>query len=65
LVAAPDFGASAVTVGAVGALSVTLGWWMRVALVLLMLNGVVLHHTLADWEHVVAFGVGAAGGLLL
>jgi hypothetical protein len=62
---APDFGASAVTVGALGAASMTLGWWGRVALAVLALNGIALHHTLADWEHVVAFGVGALCGALV
>ena len=61
---APDFGASAVTVGAVGAAAVTFGWWGRVALAVIALNGLVLHHTLADWEHLVAFGVGTLCGAL-
>ena len=59
---APDFGASAVTVGALGAAAVTLGWLGRILLAIVALNGIVIHHTLADWEHVVAFGVGAATG---
>ena len=61
---APDFGASAVTVGALGAAAVTLGWPGRVLLAIVALNGIVIHHTLADWEHVVAFGVGAGTGTI-
>ena len=56
--ARPDFGASAVTAGAAGALARTLRPLLAVGVGALTLNGVVLGHTLADFEHVVAFAFG-------
>jgi hypothetical protein len=56
--ASADYGVSAVVAGAAGALACTLPPWPAVALTVAMLNGLVVHHSLPDWEHVVAFAVG-------
>ena len=54
-----DYGASAVTAGAGGALVAVLGMrrvrWFAIVWVI---GGLVLHHQLADWEHVGSFVVG-------
>src|SRR5205085_406540 len=56
-----DYGASAITACAGGALVVMLGRrWLRWGAVVFVLCGLVLHHQLADWEHLVAFSVGTA-----
>jgi S-formylglutathione hydrolase FrmB len=56
-----DYGASAVTAGAGGALIASLGWaGLRRAAVVFVVGGLLLHHQLADWEHLVAFPVGYA-----
>lgn len=54
-----DFGPSAMTAGlaGAGAARMSLPWALGLAVV--MLNGVVIHHGLADVEHVMAFGFGA------
>jgi hypothetical protein len=57
---APDYGVSAVTAGLAGALAATVPAPVAVILALVMLNGVAVHHGLADWEHVVAFSTGWA-----
>jgi hypothetical protein len=49
---------SAVVAGVAGALAATLPPWPAVALAVAMLHGVVIHHSLPDWEHVVAFAAG-------
>jgi hypothetical protein len=53
-----DFGPSAVTAGAAGALARVTPVPLAIVLAIVTLNGVVLHHQLPDWEHVVAFTVG-------
>lgn len=53
-----DFGPSAVTAGAAGALARAIPVPLAVVLAVVTLNGVVIHHQLPDWEHVVAFTVG-------
>jgi S-formylglutathione hydrolase FrmB len=56
-----DYGASAVTAGAGGALIASLRWaGLRRAAVVFVVGGIFLHHQLADWEHLVAFPVGYA-----
>lgn len=61
-----DYGASAVTAGAGGALVAVLGMrrlrWFAVFWVVV---GLLLHHQLADWEHVGSFAVGYGLGHLL
>jgi enterochelin esterase-like enzyme len=55
----PDFGASAITAGAGGALVAVLGWRrLRYVAVAFVLGGLVFHHQLADWEHLVSFTTG-------
>lgn len=54
-----DFGASAVTAGALGGAALTLRGIGRVLLALAVLNGLLITHGLADFEHLVAFAVGA------
>lgn len=54
----PDYGISAVTAGMAGALAATLPARAAVVVAVVMLNGLVVHHQLADWEHLVAFAVG-------
>jgi hypothetical protein len=56
---AGDFGPSGVTAAAAGALARSLTWPGAIGLGLVTLNGLVVHHQLADWEHLVAFAVGA------
>jgi enterochelin esterase-like enzyme len=54
-----DYGASAVTAGAGGALVAVLGRrGVRICAVLWVLGGLVVHHQLADWEHLASFVVG-------
>jgi len=54
-----DYGASAITAAAGGALVATLGRrWLRWGAVVFVVGGVVLHHQMADWEHLVACPVG-------
>jgi enterochelin esterase-like enzyme len=61
-----DFGASAITAGAGGAVVALLRWrWLRVVGVLIILSGLVVHNQLADWEHLVAFSSGYGLGLIL
>jgi enterochelin esterase-like enzyme len=54
-----DYGASAITAAGGGAL---VGLWQRrwftVAAGLLVASGILLHHQLADWEHLVSFPIG-------
>ena len=62
-----DYGASAITAGAGGALVATLGWpRLRQGAVLFLVAGLVLHHQFADWEHLAAFApaAGVLGGRL-
>lgn len=58
-----DYGASAVTAGAGGALVAVLGMrrvrWFAIAWVI---GGLILHHQLADWEHLGSFAVGSGIG---
>jgi hypothetical protein len=56
--ATPDYGASAMSAGAIGALAGAFRWPASLVLGALMLNGVALHHALPDWEHLVAFTTG-------
>jgi hypothetical protein len=56
---AVDFGPSGVTAAAAGALARSLTWPGALGLAVLTLNGLAVHHQLADWEHLVAFLVGA------
>lgn len=53
-----DFGPSAVTAGAAGALARRAPVPLALVVAVVTLNGVVLHHQLPDAEHVVAFIVG-------
>jgi hypothetical protein len=53
-----DFGPSAVTAGAAGALARAVPVPLAVVVAVVTLNGVVLHHQLPDAEHLVAFAVG-------
>jgi hypothetical protein len=55
---APDFGASALSAGAAGALARSVRPVLAAAIAVATLNGLLVNHTLADWEHLVAFGVG-------
>lgn len=55
---APDFGPSAVTAAAAGAVARNGTATWAIVLAVVTLNGVVVHHQLPDWEHVVAFVVG-------
>jgi hypothetical protein len=56
-----DYGASAVTAAAGGALVGILNRrWLRIAAVVFVIGGLVLHHQMADWEHLVAFPLGYA-----
>lgn len=54
----PDFGASGLSTGAAGALARSVRPMLATLIALITLNGLVLNHTLADWEHLVAFAVG-------
>lgn len=61
-----DYGASAVTAGAGGALVAVLhDRRLRVGAALWVLGGLVVHHQLADWEHLFSFVVGFGLGWLL
>lgn len=54
-----DYGASAMTAGGAGALVAVLRIrWLRYGAFAVILGGVLLHHQVADWIHVVAFGTG-------
>jgi enterochelin esterase-like enzyme len=54
-----DYGASAITAGGGGALVCVLGdRRLRIAAMAFVLGGLLLHHQLADWEHLVAFPLG-------
>jgi enterochelin esterase-like enzyme len=60
-----DYGASAITAGGGGALVAVLdNRRLRLGAVTFVLGGLVLHHQLADWQHLVAFPVGYALGRL-
>jgi enterochelin esterase-like enzyme/membrane associated rhomboid family serine protease len=61
-----DFGASAITAGAGGAVVALLRWrWLRIVGILIIISGLILHNQLADWEHLVAFSTGFGLGLIL
>ncbi len=61
-----DYGASAVTAGAGGALVAVLGMRrLRWFAIVWVVGGVLLHHQIADWEHVGSFAVGFGLGRLL
>lgn len=55
---APDFGASGLSAGAAGALARSVRPVPAALIAVATLNGLALNHTLADWEHLVAFFVG-------
>jgi enterochelin esterase-like enzyme len=56
-----DYGASAVTAAAGGALVGFLDRrWLRIGAVAFVVGGLLLHHQMADWEHLVAFPLGYA-----
>jgi enterochelin esterase-like enzyme len=56
-----DYGASAITAAAGGALVGFLDRrWLRIAAVVFVIGGLLLHHQMADWEHLVAFPLGYA-----
>jgi hypothetical protein len=56
----PDFGASAVSAGAAGAFARSLRAPLAAVVAVATLNGLLCNHTLADWEHLVAFATGLA-----
>jgi enterochelin esterase-like enzyme len=61
-----DYGASAITAGAGGALvSVLRRRWLTVAALAFVASGLLVHREMADWEHVCAFATGAATGAAL
>jgi S-formylglutathione hydrolase FrmB len=61
-----DYGASAITAAAGGALVAVLGHRkLRILAVVWVIGGLVLHHQLADWEHLFSFTVGYGLGLVL
>ncbi len=61
-----DYGASAVTAGAGGALVAALGMRrLRWFAIIWVIGGVFLHHQIADWEHVGSFIVGYGLGHVL
>jgi membrane associated rhomboid family serine protease len=61
-----DFGASAITAGAGGAVVALLRWrWLRIVALLIVLSGLPLHHQLADWEHLISFTFGFGLALIL
>ena len=55
-----DYGISAVTAGAGGALAAVAGRRLRWFILFWLIAGSLLHHQLADAEHIVAFGLGFA-----
>jgi len=60
-----DYGASAITAGGAGALIAVLGnRRLRLGAIVFVLGGLVLHHQLADWQHLVAFPIGYGLGRL-
>jgi len=61
-----DYGASAITAGAGGALVAVLGYRkLRIFAMVWVIGGLVLHHQLADWEHLFSFTVGYGLGVIL
>jgi poly(3-hydroxybutyrate) depolymerase len=61
-----DFGASAVTAGGAAAVVALLRWrWLRALAVIIIIGGLILHHQLADWEHLISFAFGFGLGLVL
>jgi enterochelin esterase-like enzyme len=61
-----DYGMSAVTAGAGGALVAVIGnRRLRILAILWVLGGLLVHHQIADWEHLSAFTVGLGLGYLL
>ena len=61
-----DYGASAITAGGGGALvAVAGGRKLRWFAVLWVIGGLLLHHQLADWEHLASFSVGYGLAVLL
>ncbi len=61
-----DYGASAMTAGGGGALvAVVRNRWLTRGAVAFVVSGLVIHHELADWEHLGAFAVGLGLGWLL
>jgi enterochelin esterase-like enzyme len=60
-----DYGASAITAGGGGALvAVLANRRLRAGAVVFVIGGLVLHHQLADWQHLVAFPLGFGLGRL-
>ena len=54
-----DYGASAITAGGGGAfVGLVRRRWLSRAAVIFVLAGLVVHHQMADWEHLVSFPVG-------
>ncbi len=61
-----DYGASAMTAGGGGALvAIVRNRWLTRGAVVFVVSGLVVHHELADWEHLGAFPVGLGLGWLL
>ena len=61
-----DYGASAITAGGGGALvAVAGGRKLRWFAILWVIGGLLLHHQLADWEHLASFSVGYGLAVLL
>jgi enterochelin esterase-like enzyme len=61
-----DYGASAMTAGGGGALvAIVRNRWLTLAAVVFVLSGLVVHHEMADWEHLSAFPVGFGLGWLM
>ena len=60
-----DYGASAITAGGAGALvAVLANRRLRLGAIIFVLGGLVMHHQLADWQHLVAFPIGYGLGRL-
>lgn len=56
-----EYGASVITAGAAGALVTFLERrWLSWTSALIVLGGVIVHHHLVDWEHLVAYSFGVA-----
>lgn len=60
-----DYGASTITAGGGGALVALCTRRVRVAAVVFVASGLLLHHQFADWEHLIAFPLGAGLSALL